>query len=148
MVIAITLIVLFLLFFMVRKNVGPAILGMIAGLSVHEMFGKDLAQILTNVFKDAPIELLETSVFLVLVLLMPLVIYFQASRGGLFGLLRILEAGLVAALLTILVAGAIGYFLPLDDLSNEIITAINSFRGPILMAGIAFAYFDIMFYRT
>lgn len=147
MVIIATLVVLFLLFFFVRKNVGPAILGAIAGLTVYEMFSSDLANFIQSHLENTPIELINTIIYLILVLGMPMVLYFQSRRGGLYGILRIVEAALITALFTILVADAISYFMPLDELSNNILSAINNFKGPILMAGIAFAYFDVIFYR-
>lgn len=147
MVIIATLVALFILFFFVRKNVGPAILGAIAGLTVYEMFSSDLAAFIQSHLEGTPIELINTIIYLVLVLGMPLVLYFQSRRGGLFGLLRIVEAALITALFTILVADAISYFMPLDELSSNILSGINNFKGPILMASIAFAYFDIIFYR-
>lgn len=147
MIIIAALVVLFLLFFAVRKHVGTMLLAVIAGLSVNEMFGQDLAWFLHDFLGDAPIELLQTCVFLVLVLGLPLVIYLQAGRGGLFGLLRILEAALIASLITIIISTSLNYFLIFDDLSLNIIEGLNHFKGPILAAGIAFAYFDIIFYR-
>lgn len=147
MVIIATLVALFALFFFLRKNVGPAILGAIAGLTVYEMFSADLAAFIQSQLDGTPIELINTIIYLILVLGMPLVLYFQSRRGGLYGLLRIIEAALITALFTMLVADAISYFTPLDDLSQNILATINNFRGPILMASIAFAYFDVIFYR-
>ena len=147
MVIIATLAVLFALFFFLRKNVGPAILGAIAGLTVYEMFSSDLAAFIQSHLENVSLELINTVIYLILVLGMPMVLYFQSRHGGLYGLLRIVEAGLIAALFTILVADAISFFMPLDELSGNILAGINNFKGPILMASIAFAYFDVIFYR-
>ena len=147
MIIVLSLVLLFVLFFFVRKHVGPTLLACLAGLSVHEAFSTDLAYFLQGIFHDAPIELLQTLIYLVLVLGFPILIYFQSGHGGLYGILRIIEAGLFTALFDSLLAPALEYFLPLDGLSSDIVAHINQFRGPILMSGIILAYLDILLYR-
>ena len=64
-----------------------------------------------------------------------------------FGILRIAEALVMAALITALLAPAISEWFAFDDLSRNILAWINSVRGIIMMLGVGLAYLDILFYR-
>lgn len=147
MAIAIFLGLLFGLFFFVRKHIGPSHLAAIAGLSVYEMFGKDVIRILSELITNAPVDYLQAGTYIALVLVFPLALYLHSARGGLFGLLRIAEAGIFAALLTSLCAGVLATIFPFDQLSHDILEFINSIRGTIIAIGILAAYLDIIFYR-
>lgn len=147
MVIIITLAVLFGLFFVVRKHIGPAHLAVIAGLSVYEMFGHQFAEYIQKLAENAPIELIENCLFLAFVLIFPLILYLRSYNGGLFGILRLAEAVIFAALLALLIAPALSYFFPFDNLANQIVAQIESFRGIIVLIGVLTAYFDILMYH-
>jgi hypothetical protein len=147
MVIIAALIVFFIIFFVLKKHVGPAHLAVIAGMSVYDSFGHNIVDGAQKAFQSAPKSLLEVIVFLVLVLALPLLLYFRSGRGGLFGILRFIEAATFSALLVSICSWCITYFFPLDSLSSNILSTINSFKGIIVVAGIAFAYFDILMYR-
>ncbi len=149
MIIIGALVVFFILFFVLKKHVGPAHLAMIAGISVYDSFGKNLVDGAAHLLKSAPRGLLEVIVFLVLVLGLPLLLYIRSGRGGLFGILRIIEAAVFSALLVSICSWCISYFIPLDSLSTDILNVINSEQvmGIIVVTGIAFAYFDILMYR-
>ena len=147
MIIIGVLILLFIIFFALKKHVGPAHLAVIAGISVYESFGKNIVDFLHQTFSSAPERILEIIVFLILVLGLPLLLYLRSGRGGIFGILRIIEAGLFSALLVSLCSWCIAYFIPLDNLGDNIISVIDSYKGIIMAAGILFAYFDILMYR-
>ena len=141
------LIVFFLIFFAFKKHVGPAHLAMIAGISVYDSFGQNLVDGASHLLTAAPKGLLDVLVFAILVLGLPLLLYFRSGRGGLFGLLRIVEAAAFSALIVSVCSHCITYFISLDALSVNILSAINSAKGAIMVIGIAFAYFDILMYR-
>ena len=147
MVIILALVLLFALFFFLKKHVGPAHLAVIAGISVYESFGKNIVDGIHKIAQAAPERLLEIIVFLVLVLGLPMLLYLRSSRGGIFGILRIIEAAIFASLLVSLCAWCITYFMPLDEISRNILNFIETYKGIIMVAGIGFAYFDILMYR-
>jgi len=147
MIIIVALVLLFGLFFFLKKHVGPAHLAVIAGISVYESFGKNIVDGIHSIAKSAPVGLLEVLVFLVLVLGLPMLLYLRSGRGGIFGILRIIEAAIFSALLVSLCSWCITYFFPLDSLSSNILSFINTYKGIIMVSGIAFAYFDILMYR-
>lgn len=145
MVIAIVLVLLFAAFFAVRKHMGPGILAAIAGVAVYEAFSGQLAQLLSGL--GLPDGKLKALIFAVLVVGFPMILYFKSSRGGMFGLLRIAEAAVMAALLTSLLAPHIAEWFAFDNLSNQIMSWINSVEGIIMAVGIGAAYLDILLYR-
>lgn len=147
MVIGATLIVLFGLFFFVKKHIGPSLLAVIAGLSVYEMFGTELADFLHRFFESAPTELLQNAVLLAFVLAFPLILYIRSYKGGLYGILRVAEAALFAAFITLMIAPAISYFANFDALSTEIVGYIESYRGLLVLAAVGTAYFDLLMYH-
>ena len=147
MIIIVALVLLFGLFFFLKKHVGPAHLAVIAGISVYESFGKNIVDGIHGIAKSAPVGLLEVLVFLILVLGLPMLLYLRSGRGGIFGILRIIEAAIFSALLVSLCSWCITYFFPLDGLSNNILNFIYTYKGIIMVTGIAFAYFDILMYR-
>ena len=147
MVIALVLILLFAAFFAVRRHVGPACLASVAGVAVAEAFSGQLISLAHNIGIGLPDGKLKALIFLIFVVGFPMILYFKSSHGGMFGLLRIAEAALFAALITSLLAPHIAEWFAFDDLSKQIMSWINSAEGPIMMAGIVLAYLDILFYR-
>ena len=147
MVIVIILSVLFAIFFFLKKHVGPAHLAVIAGISVYDTFGKDIINLAKKALKDTPTQFIEVGVFLILVLGLPMLLYLRSGHGGLFGILRIVEAAVFSALIVSLCSWCITKFVPLDDLSRSILSYIDTYKGIAMTAGIAFAYFDILIYR-
>ena len=147
MIIIAALAILFALFFVLKKHVGPAHLAVIAGVTVYDTFGTDVVNGLLNVVHDVPKTLLEVIVFLILVLGLPLLLYLRSSRGGLFGILRLIEALLFSALLVSLCAWCINYFAPFDAIGKNIVDFIAKYKGIIMLAGVLSPYFDILFYR-
>lgn len=148
MVIIATLIVLFITFFFIRHHVGPAHLATIAGLSVYEMFGTDFASWIHKLLETVPLEYIQTGVYVALILVFPLILYIHSSHGGLYGLLRVAEAGVFAAILTALLSSTLAHYLPFDSLAVQISTFIKSIEGPLVLTGVLSAYFDIMLYHS
>lgn len=147
MVIIISLAVFFLIFYLVRHRIGPANLAVIAGLSIYDMFGANITAMLHNVLTNIAEVDLRGWVFLALVVGFPLILYFRSHGNGLFGILRVAEAALFAALLTILIAPTLASFFSFDSLANSILSTINSFKDPIVLVGIGAAYLDILLCR-
>lgn len=147
MVILAVLAALFLIFYFVRHHTGPAHLAMIAGLSVYEMFGKQFAEFISKNIPQISIEYAEAGILIALILVFPLLLYLHSSRGGLFGILRIAEAGIFAALLTSLLAPTIASYVPFDTIGTEITNFLSSIEGPIVLIGVLSAYLDILLYH-
>ncbi|MBR5408430.1 hypothetical protein IK112_00585 [Candidatus Saccharibacteria bacterium] len=147
MVIIATLIILFLIFFFVRHHTGPAHLAMIAGLSVYQMFGTNFSDWLHKLFDQIPLDIIQTGVYIALILLFPLLLYFRSSRGGMFGILRIAEAALFSVLLTFLLSATIAKYITFDGLATQISSFISSIEGSVVLVGIIAAYLDIMLYH-
>ena len=148
MVILAALIVFFIIFYVLKKHVGPAHLAVIAGMCVYDSFGQNLVNGIMKAVHSAPRNLIEVIVFLSFVLILPFILYLRSGRGGLFGILRVIEAATFSALLVSICAWCISYLLPLDSLSTNILAGINAVKGIIVVAGIAFAYFDILVYKS
>ena len=147
MIIIISLAVFFLIFYLVRHRIGPANLAVIAGLAIYDMFGSNITSIIHNLLTNVAESDIRGLVFLLLVVGFPMILYFRSHGNGLFGILRIAEAALLAALLTILIAPTLSGFFGFDTLANSILGVINSFREPIVLIGVAAAYLDILLCR-
>jgi hypothetical protein len=147
MVIIVALAVFILLFFFVRKHIGPAHLAMIAGVAVYEAFGRGLAEWVLKLFEGAPLELIEMMVYVVLVAVFPIILYLRTERGGLSGILRVAEAVIFSMILVSLISGPLAYFFPFDSLALESSEFIKGIYGPIVAAGVATAYLDILIYH-
>ena len=147
MIILITLVALFVLFFFVRHHTGPAHLAMIAGLSVYELFGVQFSEWIHSFATGMPLDLIKTIVYVALILVFPLILYLRSSRGGMSGILRISEAALFSALLTSLLSATLAKYISFDGLATQISSFISSIEGTIVLVGIASAYFDILLYH-
>ena len=144
MIIIISLAVFFAIFYLVRHRIGPTNLAVIAGLSIYEMFGDNIVSLVRNIFNNFPENTLKSIIFLLLVVGFPLILYFRSRGRGLFGLLRIAEATLLSALLTILIAPTLASFFTFDTLANNILGFITSCKHTIVLIGIIGAYLDII----
>ncbi|MBR3135067.1 hypothetical protein IKG54_00675 [Candidatus Saccharibacteria bacterium] len=150
MIIAILLVALFALFFLVRKHTGPATLAMLAGVSVYQTFGGQFLDMAKKVAGDhLPESYLQAGICILFVMVFPIILYFRSRHGGLFGILRIAEAAILSAIMTLLVAPVLTNFdfLSFDSLSHQIVDYIKNYEGIIVLVGIITAYFDILMYR-
>lgn len=148
MVIIAALIALFALFFLVKKHAGPAHLAVIAGLSVYEMFGKNLAEWINTMLPSAPLDLVEMIIYLALVAGFPLLLYLRSPRGGLGGIIHILDSAIFAIVLTALIAPALAHFFTFDSFAVNISNLISEYEGWVVLAGIITAYLDILVYKS
>lgn len=136
-----------LVFWLMRKNIGASFLATVAGIAIHQSFGPNLVNFFANLLKNTPTSLIETCVYLALVVGFPIILYLNSSHGGLFGLLRIAESLIFAALLTSLIAPQIAYFFSFDTLSVDINNFISGARGSIMLFGAILAYLEILLAR-
>lgn len=151
MIIAAILIVLFALFFLIRKHTGPATLAMLAGYSVFQTFGQQFVDFIKQTINNSavPDTYIQGGLCVLLVIVFPIILYLRSYSGGLFGVLRLLEAIVLAAIMTLLVAPVITNFdfLSFDELSRQIVDFIKNYEGVIMLVGIITAYFDILMYK-
>ena len=148
MAIIVALALFLLIFFVVRKHFGAALLATIAGLSVYQLFGTGLAAQIHTWAPSWDLFIIEKVIYFALVLVFPLLLYVRSSRGGLFGILRLAEAIIFAVILTSLIAAPLSEILPFDDLSRELATFISSIQGYAVAAGVIGAYLDILLSRS
>lgn len=146
MAIVITLILLVVLFYALGKHIGPAHLAVIAGISINAAFNEIIVSVVRKLV-DLPADVLGQCVYVLLVFVLPLVLYLHSSKGGLFGILRIVESVVFAAFLVSLMSGPLSFFFQFDSLSAQIFGVIEKFKNPILLVGIISAYVDVIFYR-
>ena len=144
MVIAVTLAVLFLIFFLVRRHSGASHLAMIAGLSVYELFANEIH----NLIPSWDLAIVDKVIYLLLILGFPILLYFRSAKGGMHGLFHIAESAIFAVLLTTLVSPILAEFFPMDSLAGDINNWMRSVEGYVVLAGIIAAYFDILMYRS
>lgn len=149
MVIVVTLAILLLVFFLLRRNSGAALLAMIAGLAVYELFGLDLAAQVHSWMPDWNQWVLEKIIYFLLILVFPMFIYSRSGRGGfLHGILRLVHTVVLSLFLTALLTQPLSEIFDFDDLASDIATWIASFQGLIVIIGLIGAYLDILFFRS
>ena len=93
---------------------------MIAGLAVYRMFGQQVVEGLGDVVGFATRDIIDSVLYLILILGMPILLYFKSGRGGLGGILRLAEAAAFMILLVILTFSQLGQFFYIDQLSKDI----------------------------
>ena len=139
---------LFVNFFFFRKPFGAAGLASAAGLLLYSYLKTPLTDQLLKFSSSFPRGLIEIIIFLVLVIALPLFLYFFSNRNKLNGIGKILEALVFASFLTSVSIWCITYFLPADPLSNQIIHFITEFKPVIISINVIFAYFSLLFHRN
>ena len=148
MVIAFVLVLLFAAFFAGRRHMGPGILAAVAGTAVYTAFYEQILGFAHNIGIGLPDGKIKALIALILIVGFPMILYFKSPRGGMFGLLRVAEALIMAALLTAILAPSIAEWFAFDDISKQILGWINNYMGFIMATGIGLAYLDILFYRS
>lgn len=150
MIIIALLAVLFALFFLIKKHTGPAMLAVIAGYSVYQTFGGQFLELAKHFAPESiPEAYIQAGICGLFVAVFPIILYLRSYHGGLFGILRIAEAAVMACIMTMLLAPVLTKldFLSFDALSQQIVDFIKNYEGIIMLAGIGSAYFDILMYR-
>ena len=148
MILAVVLAALLLLFVIVRHNVGVPFLAMIAGIAVYENWGAGFSNFLSQWIPGASIIWVQYAVYGLLVLVFPLLLYMRAGKSGLFGVLRIAESAIFAAILTIMLADPLASIFSFDDLAYDIASFLEGIRGIAMIVGIATAYVDVFLFHS
>ena len=148
MILAVVLAALLLSFLLVRHNVGIPFLAMIAGVAVYDSFGEGFATAINQWVPSISVVMAQEILYALFVAVFPLLLYFRAGKGGLFGVMRIIESVIFALMLTILVADTLSSFFYFDTLAQQITSWIDGIRGVIMVVGIIFSYVDVFFYRS
>ena len=148
MILAIFLAALILLFVAVRHNVGVPFLAMIAGVAVYEAWGAGFANFISEWIPGSSVIWVQYALYGLLVVGFPLILYMRAGKSGLFGVLRIIESIVFAAVLTILVADPLASIFSFDNVSYEIANFLFQIRGIAMIVGIIAAYVDVFLFHS
>lgn len=148
MILAVALAALLLLFIIVRHNVGVPFLAMIAGVAVYNSWGADFANCLAEWFNIPDISWVQHGLYGLLVLVFPLLLYLRAGKSGLFGVLRIAESVVFAAVLVIMLAEPLASIFTFDNLAYDIASFLNGIRGIAMITGIIAAYVDVFLFHS
>lgn len=147
MAIIITLIVSFLIVFIIRKHTGVMHLAMLAGLSIYAMFHDTIAGFVPQIAGNLDPNLVNMIIYCILVVGFPLILFLKSSRGGVSGILRFAEAIMTAIVVATLLAEPLSFFFSFDALANQIHDLILQIESPVLLASIIVAYLDILLSR-
>lgn len=148
MILAVFLAALLLLFVVVRHNVGVPFLAMIAGVAVYETWGADFSNYISEWLPGASVVWVQHALYGALVVGFPLILYLRAGKSGLFGVLRIAESCVFAAVLTIMVSDRLASIFAFDNLAYEISGFLYSIRGIAMIVGIIAAYVDVFLFHS
>jgi hypothetical protein len=91
---------------------------------------------------------IQHAIYGILVVVFPLILYLRAGKSGLFGILRVAESIVFAAVLTIMVAEPLASIFSFDTLAYDIAGFLNSIRGIAMIVGIATAYVDAFLFHS
>lgn len=136
------LVALFIIFFLLKKHVGTAILASFAGAIVYNTISGFFITI-HNSF-HIPLDVVESVAFFILVVALPFLVYFFSKRSWSPVAIRVLGSAVFTILIVSLCSGVISHVAPLDALSNNILGFVNGNRGIITTVGIIIAYFDVL----
>jgi hypothetical protein len=148
MILAVFMAALLLLFIAVRHNVGVPFLAMIAGVAVYEAWGASFANFISEWIPSVSVVWIQYALYGALVLVFPLILYLRAGKSGLFGILRIAESVVFAAVLTIMVAEPLASIFSFDNLAYEISSFLFNIRGIAMVIGIIAAYVDVFLFHS
>lgn len=144
MVLVVLMAVLLLACFVTRRHGGIAFLAAIAGMYIFTQFGETFTDFICYLIPAVNPWWCLRCLNLLFVLVFPLIIYFRASKGGLFGVLRLVETVAFAFLITILVAPTLAEMFEFDDLAQLIVQGIGMIQEPMIILGIILSYVDIL----
>ena len=144
MALVVLMAVLLLIGFAVRRHGGITFLAALAGMYIYSQFGETFSDFICNAIPAIDSWWCLRCINLLLVLIFPMIIYFRASKGGLFGALRWIETFILAFLLTVLVAPTLAEIFEFDDLAQTIVQWISTIQTPMLVLGIILSYLDIL----
>lgn len=147
MVIIVTLIAAFLIVFVIRKHTGVMHLAMLAGLGIYTMFHEIITNFISQTAGDIDSEFVNMIIYAILVVGFPLLLFLKSSRGGLSGILRLVEAAMTAIVVAVLLAEPLSFFFSFDSIATEMHNLIVQIEPPVLLASIIVAYLDILLSR-
>jgi hypothetical protein len=148
MVVIVALAIFVLLIFFTKKRIGPALLAMVAGLTIYSQFGEGISEWILKLFDGgADLELIQMAVYVAMVAAFPIILYLRSDGVGLGGLVRVAETAVFSVILVSLISAPLAYFFPFDSLALDISGFIEGIKGPISLVGVLMAYFDILVYR-
>ena len=148
MILAVFLAALLLLFVAVRHNVGVPFLAMIAGVAVYDNWGAQFSSSIASWLPGSNLMWVQYGLYGLLVVGFPLILYLRAGKSGLFGVLRIAESVVFAAILTIFVAEPLANIFTFDNLAYDIAGFLNNIRGVAMIVGIIAAYVDVFLFHS
>ena len=144
MILIIFLAALILACYVGKRHGGVAFLAAIAGAYIYELYGDQLTNFICNFIPSLDLWWCAKIVELLIIVGFPLMIYFRAGKGGLFGVLRLVETIAFALLITILAAPTLVEICEFDSSAQNIVQYLDSVRDPILIFGIILSYVDIL----
>ena len=148
MIILLLIVLLFILFSMLRRHIGIALLATIAGNTIYSTFGNDLTELFAKFLNSVPENTLSSAIYISLVFLFPLILYFKSNKDSLFGILRFLESLIYAVLLVSICAAKINLLVPFDDISIQLLNFVAIVRPSLLLFAIIVAYLDILLSKS
>ena len=147
MIILLLIVLLFILFSMLRRHIGIALLATIAGNTIYSTFGNVITELFTKFLNGVPENTLSSTIYISLVFLFPLILYFKSNKDSLFGILRFLESLIYAVLLVSICAAKINLLVPFDDISIQLLN-FAIVRPSLLLFAIIVAYLDILLSKS
>ena len=133
MIILLLIVLLFILFSMLRRHIGIALLATIDGNTIYSTFGNDLTDLFAKFLNGVPENTISSTIYISLVFLFPLILYFKSNKDSLFGILRFLESLIYAVLLVSICAAKINLLIPFDDISIQLFE-LHRHRAPLALA--------------
>ncbi len=144
MIVFIVLIAIVALMIFAHRHSGPAQLAVIAGGYVYHTFGGWLTDTVMANVNGLAQDIVSSVIFLILVVGVPLLLYFKSPKGRV-GLIHLIETAIFAAVLVLMAAPIIGQWVAFDELTQQIVAWVNNNIQFVSVAGIISAYYDIFF---
>ena len=145
MVILIIEIILFLIFYLTKRHLGPSILATLAGTITNNLFNTDITNFISNLLPNIPRNYIEFTVLAFFIFLLPLSLYFKQSHSGSSTIFHIIRCFCYATVIFLILAPQLQLFLPLDKISADFLHFISPFNRFVLLTSIIFGYLDILF---
>jgi len=147
MVVLVAIISLFLLFLMMRRHAGATILAVVAGGFIDGAVNGVVTDFLSEILGGVPQNLIRCGLTFLLVIIMPLILYFRGEKG-LAGVARVVQALALMLVMVVLVAGAVEGVFTADELSAGIIRGLGMVGSIVVLAGVGVAYWDVVFFKN
>ena len=146
MVIIGALIILFLVFFFLKKHVGPTILASLAGYTVYTATIGFLPTL--HSWTNLPTKTLEIISLALFVVVLPLVVYIFSNRNWSPMPIRLVTAVVASAIIISFASGITDLYSSVDALGKNILNLATSYRGIIDSVGLLIAYIDLTIFKN